>query len=149
MEHGGIFKDMKWQKNHDIITQILTAINERRAPTRIVKVTSHRGVALNEMADADAGAAADASPEDMDSRYAAPPPDDTSMIFTWLDGKKEVVLATDQRIVIKRMTRISQEQNEEAVLRAATMGGTFMLKGGWGHHLLHASRVIRPWTDHP
>ena len=33
-------RDMRWQRHSDIIMEILTAINQRRAPTRIVKIKS-------------------------------------------------------------------------------------------------------------
>ena len=49
---------MEWQTNADIISSILLAINARMAPITLIKVKSHRGVDLNERADALAGAAA-------------------------------------------------------------------------------------------
>ena len=56
-------RDMRWQKQADIIKLILTCINQQSAPTHVVKVKSHIGVYLNERADVEAGAAAAADAE--------------------------------------------------------------------------------------
>eukprot|EP00961_Rhodomonas_salina_P202463 2730835-Rhodomonas_salina.1 len=44
-------RDITRQLNADIMKDLLLAINARFAPLHIVKVKSHRGVALNEAAD--------------------------------------------------------------------------------------------------
>ena len=48
-DHADFARDMKWQRNADVIMAILLAINHRNAPITLVKVKSHKGVALNEV----------------------------------------------------------------------------------------------------
>ena len=58
-DHADFMQDMKWQRNADVLMAILLAINLRTTPVTLVKVKSHRGVALNEVADQLAGCAVD------------------------------------------------------------------------------------------
>ena len=63
---GEFARDMRRQLNADILKQILLAVNRRSAATRIVKVKSHRGVFLNEVADGEASYARLGPPEIID-----------------------------------------------------------------------------------
>mmetsp|Transcript_35403 Transcript_35403/g.72869 ORF Transcript_35403/g.72869 Transcript_35403/m.72869 type:complete len:570 (+) Transcript_35403:200-1909(+) len=139
-------RDMRWQKHADILKLILEVINRRKAPTRIVKVKSHRGVAINEWADRLAGEAASAPDDEVDTLYHGPPPDVVPMVFTWLDDEEDPVLESDPRIVAKRMSVQADMLTEMLVKQAATMGGDFMMQEDWGHHLWHESGKIRAWT---
>ena len=70
-DHADFARDMRWQRNADIIMAILLAINQRAATITLVKVKSHRGVELNEVADQLAGQAVD---EEASDTVFTPPP---------------------------------------------------------------------------
>ena len=76
-------QDITRQKNTDIIAKILVKVNERTAPTHIVKVKSHRGAHLNELADSAAAlaAAADAK-EDVSWEYELER-NTSGMLWSW------------------------------------------------------------------
>lgn len=80
--HEEYFKDMSRQLNADIIKQLLQFINARRAPIRVVKIKSYRGVQLNEAADQAAGAAAAADPIEADTYFDCTSQDST-FTFSW------------------------------------------------------------------
>ena len=142
---------MLWQKHADIIKLILTCINQRSAPTHVVKVKSHRGVYLNEQADIEAGKAAAADSDQVDTRYPFPLPPGRLMLFTWKEpapkGKGEISKSVAEiNEVFKKWKVTSDVQVAAAARLADTMGGSFLLEQGWGHHLYALSRRQRAWT---
>ena len=101
---GEFARDMRRQLHADIIKQILLAINLRSAPTTIVKVKSHRGIALNEMADQAAGWARLAPPEEVDTRYCGYDYFREGLAFEWRasEDDEEPTITRDPKQVFKR-----------------------------------------------
>ena len=97
---------MRQQKNSDIIMPLLEALNERTKETHIIKVKSHRGVELNELADREAG-------EVIDDDEAALKFTDVEalegMRFTWEEEEWSAAL--------KKMTTVVQEARTTAVVQ--------------------------------
>jgi len=140
-------QDIRRQLNADIFQQILSDIIARSAPLRIVKVKSHRGVALNDEADMWAGHAAAAPSTEVDWYFSLPPPD-AEMTFTWTpDGEDEPTVTSDVGQVTKRWHARAEQMTVDAVRQGGTMGGTFLTAEGQGRHLLQKSRAVRPWTE--
>ena len=144
-------RDMRHQRNADIIRDILRAINLRQAPTHIVKVKSHRGVYLNELADQEAGAVCNAAPEETDTRYCDFVPDGDGFSYTWVDEEGEIFTTTDHRKLVKRWHAVKETAHLAQVRAAGTIGGTFLATKGAGRHLLAKGLAWRPHAEalHP
>jgi ribonuclease HI len=140
-------REMEWQRNADIIVDILLAINARAGPITIVKVKSHRGVCLNEHADVLAGAAAAADSDEVDTLFTPSPPDN-QFTYSWTpEGAEEPTCTHNIKEVHKRWDGISRQQVREKVVQQGTYAGELLTHPGWGQHLLHQSRLVRPWTE--
>ena len=145
-------RDITRQKNADIIAKILVKVNERTAPTHIMKVKSHRGAHLNELADSAAAlaAAADAK-EDVPWEYELDR-NTSGMRWSWPKPaddptQPDEMFETDvPRDVYKCWRATAEHQMTAFVRRAGTLGGTFMITNYWGHHLLHKSHLQSPWS---
>lgn len=74
------------------------AINLRSAPTHLVKVKSHCGIHLNEMADKVAGSARAARDEATDTQLC---PDGDGFYFTWVDEDGEIITTDEFTQVVK------------------------------------------------
>ena len=139
-------RDMTRQLNADIMKDLLLAINARLAPLHIVKVKSHRGVALNEAADVAAGLVA--VDDDADLLF----PDDHAidgMSFSWRASDEpdaEVVTAATNAAVLKRWAFCSQATLVQSLSVTDTIAGRFLTAEGHGRHLLAKSQRIRPWS---
>ena len=72
--------DMRHQKNADIIMPLLEALNERTKETHVIKIKSHRGVELNELADREAG---DVGNNEEAPYHFTDIPELDGMRFTW------------------------------------------------------------------
>jgi hypothetical protein len=112
-----------------------------------VKVKSHRGVDLNERADILAGAAVGAEDEEVDTIFTPPPPD-AEFEYKWTEkGAESVTCTADHRAVHKRWEAVCRERSREEVKQGGTYAGQMLTHPGWGQHLLHQSKLIRPWTE--
>lgn len=145
--HEEYFRDMSRQKNADIITSILTLINKRTAPLRIVKVKSHMGCELNERADAEAGSAAAADPRDIDTRFPAEG-EDSCFTFSWWEPGPlgEETVTTKIKAAHKQWQLTSLEQAEEKAVLKPSMAVDFLLQPAFHLHLLQRSKRLRKWT---
>ena len=139
-------RGMRHQRNADIIRDILMAINLRTAPTHLVKVKSHRGILLNEMADEVAGSAQAAAAEAVDTRYYDYVPDSDGIFFTWVDEDGEIVTTAETNTVVKRWHATQDVRTVKGVREAATFGGQFLTDADAGRHLLQLSKHHRPWS---
>eukprot|EP00961_Rhodomonas_salina_P191570 2585625-Rhodomonas_salina.1 len=139
-------RDMNRQLNADVMRALLLAINVRSAPIHVVKVKSHRGVALNEAADAAAGQAA------VDNNADLLFPDDNAidgMSFSWRDSDApdaEVIVAATTAEVGTRWTATAQALLCSSQSVQDTIAGRFLTSEGVGRHLLAKSKAVRPWT---
>ena len=153
--------DMRQQKNSDIIMPLLTALNERTAATHIIKIKSHRGMELNELADREAGIIV----SDKEARICFPdvPPLD-KMWFTWEVTKWDAKLKKDVTVVEEATTvaavqkrwlsearrlataRCEQErkfkqtrwvEKESEWLAPFMLTHDYLLRDKWGHNKLH------------
>ena len=140
-------RDMNMQLNADILQKILRQLNRRRAPTKIVKVKSHRGCFLNELAD-DAAAAAAQDP-DSDSIFPALP-QGPCITFSWSDedkwGKPTEESTTDIKKVFKKWKTVTDALNILNARIGQTNAGLFLTRPNLGQHLLAKSRRVRSWT---
>ena len=140
-------REMEWQKNADILQDILLAINNRSGQITISKVKSHRGVEMNERADLLAGMAVGAEEEDAATLFTPAPPD-SMMHYSWTpDGAEEGVCTTDHKLVDKRWEEVCRDRCREKVRGDNTFAGQLLLHPGWGQALLHQSKLVRPWTE--
>lgn len=142
---------MQRQHNADIIKFILACINKREAPTRIVKVKSHCWVALNELADQDAGEAASAGEDPLDTAPVLFTTDDSqapSFTYSWREHPDDDQLktTTDWRRASKRLTQQSADQALASARANATWASAFLLNDTFNLHLLRASQLHRTWT---
>ena len=165
--------DMRQQKHADIMMPLLEALNARTKETHIIKVKSHRGVELNELADREAGVVIGDKEADL---IFADVPSIGKMRFTW-EGKpkwdpKLKVEVTEkcealttaavhkrwlevargravqrcERERLRKQGRWVAEEREDNWLAPFMLTHEFMLHEGWGHNLLHQSRAQRPWS---
>jgi ribonuclease HI len=150
--HQEYFRDMERQKNADIVRGLLEAINHRSAHVHIVKVKSHRGVQLNEIADSEANAAAQADPEaTADSGIPIlfdSPPEHPSFSFTWWEDPdaEESTTTKDWREVRKRWTQAASRQALDQARAKPTLASAFLLNDSFNLHLLRESQLIQAWT---
>jgi ribonuclease HI len=140
-------RDMRRQRNADIIRDILTAINLRSAPTHLVKVKSHRGIHLNELADEAAGMAKAAPAEIADTRYCDFEPEGDGFHFTWVDEEGDIVTTDAFKTVVKRWHATQGARTLKEVRTAATFGGQFLTDPDAGRHLLQLSKHHRSWSQ--
>ena len=161
--------DMRQQKNADIIVPLLLVLNDRTKPTHIIKVKSHRGMELNELADREAGEII--GDKDATIYFTDVPPMD-KMWFTWevtkwdAKAKKDVVRVEEARTTaavqkrwlaearLQATARCEQDrkfkqgrwvEKEDNWLAPFMLTHDFMLHEGWGHDKLHLSRSVRAW----
>ena len=139
-------RDLRRQRNADILEVILRDINRRTAPVRVVKVKSHRGIPLNEEADVWAGTAAAAAADEVEWYFALGPPD-KAMVFSWEVKEDEEECTSDVGKVFKRWNVLTDQHTVAKVRQDATMGGLFLVQEDCGRHLLQKSRTVRPWSE--
>jgi hypothetical protein len=116
----------------------------------VVKIKSHRGVALNEVADQDAREAA---------LSGADPFSDIPLLFTnceaptsftyswWAHPTDEAITkTTDWRCASRRMTLQSADQAMATARAKETWASAFLLNDTFQLHLLRDSQLHRAWT---
>eukprot|EP00961_Rhodomonas_salina_P139304 1874609-Rhodomonas_salina.2 len=139
-------RDMTRQLNADIMKDLLLAINARSAPLRIVKVKSHRGVALNEAADAAARLVA----VDDDANLLFPDNHAIDgMSFSWRASDApdaNVITAATNADVLKRWAFCLQAALMQSLSVTDTIAGRFLTVEGHCRHLLAKSQWLRPWS---
>ena len=151
-DHAEYMRDMSWQRNANIIVQILLAINGRSSSVTVVKVKSHRGVQLNEQADVAAGYAADAPDgegmeDSVDTLYVPEPPD-SAVQYQWVPaGSDEMHTTADHRQVIKRWEQTDHTLTVAQEQRKDTFACQLMTRAGWGQELWQTSKLCRLWTE--
>ena len=101
-------RDLRRQRNADILEVILRDINRRTAPVRVVKVKSHRGIPLNEEADVWAGTAAAAAADEVEWYFALDPPD-KAMVFSWEVKEAKEECTSDVGKVFKRWNVLTDQ----------------------------------------
>ena len=143
-------RDITRQKNADIIARILTKVNARTAPTHVVKVKSHWGVHLNELADRAADEAAGADAKDGVQWDYEMDIDRGGMLWSWPTPAQdpthpdEIKSSSTPREVLKQWQVTAEKQMARDVQTTGTLGGTFLVTDYWGHHLLHKSHLQSP-----
>ena len=150
-DHAEYMRDMRWQRNADIIVQILLAINARASPLTVIKVKSHRGVELNEYADILAGAATEAGEpgeeDDIDTLYVPSPPD-SAVTYQWVpEGTDEIYQTADHKVVGKRWESFNNALTTAHERIKDTFAFQLMTHPGWGQHLWHQSRAVSKWSE--
>eukprot|EP00961_Rhodomonas_salina_P086255 1159269-Rhodomonas_salina.1 len=139
-------RDMTRQLNAYVMKTLLLAINARSAPIHVVKVKSHRGVALNEASD---GAAGLAGVDDYSDLLF--PEDHTidGMTFSWRasdEPDSEIEVAATPAAVLKLWMSTAQDLVCASPQVSDTIAGCFLTAPGQGRHLLAMSQRIRAWT---
>ena len=122
---GEFARDMRHQLNADIIKLIMMELNLRHAPTKIVKIKSHRGSYLNECADEAAGNARAAPPDEVETRYADFDYNINGMSFSWPnsdDAGADIITTKDPKIILKRWTATAAQLQITAARLAGTSG---------------------------
>lgn len=150
-DHAEFLRDMTWQRNADILTQILLAINLQMSPITIVKVKSHRGCEMNEQADALADMAATLpaeGEEDCIDTMFVPGPPDSAITYQWIpDGEEEMMRTADHRIVLRRWDAVDRQITTQQERQKDTFACQLMTQEGWGQELWQQSRRGKQWTE--
>eukprot|EP00961_Rhodomonas_salina_P026736 361244-Rhodomonas_salina.1 len=116
---------MTLQLNADVMKALLLAINQRSAQLHIVKVKSHHGVTLNEVAD------------------------QAARLAVWRESEApnlEVVVAATTVAVFQHWVVTAQELLCKSPQVCDTIAVRFLTEQGQGLHLLTKLQRIRAWT---
>lgn len=54
---------------------------------------------------------------------------------------------SDHKLVFKRWEEVARKETRAAAQERGTYAGQPLTKEGWGQHLLHQSKLVRPWTE--